>query len=108
VILATAFSLEGLSDRGRDFARRYQERFHEPPDLSAALACDAIRFLLDAMQGSGATGGPRLRDALARTDPFESVTGSVTFGGEHQARRKVFLVAVRGGAARLVQTLDGD
>lgn len=43
VYLATAYALEGLTDAGKDFARRYGERFHTAPDLNAALAYDGDR-----------------------------------------------------------------
>ena len=50
VYLATAYSADQLTDSGRAFARRYEERFHELPDLYAAQAYDAARLLLDVMQ----------------------------------------------------------
>jgi branched-chain amino acid transport system substrate-binding protein len=40
----------------------------------AALAYDALKFLVEAIQKSGTTEGPSLRDALAATKNFAGVT----------------------------------
>ncbi len=53
IYLATAYSADHLTELGRAFARRYEERFHEPPDLHAAQAYDATRLLFDAMLRAG-------------------------------------------------------
>jgi branched-chain amino acid transport system substrate-binding protein len=93
VLLASVYAVGGLSERGRDFAHRYEERFHEPPDLDAAQAYDSAGLLLDALQQTQSAAGPALRDHLARVARFETVTGPLTFK-DHLPLRKIFLLAV--------------
>ena len=40
VYAVTTFAIDGLAPRGQEFAKKYQERFKEPPDLYAASAYD--------------------------------------------------------------------
>ena len=72
---ATAYAPEGLTDAGKDFARRYEERFHAAPGLHAALAYDSTRALLAALRKAPEANPARLRaehGAMQRR-----VTGSV-------------------------------
>jgi branched-chain amino acid transport system substrate-binding protein len=107
VYLATAYSADHLSDTGRDFARRYEERFHETPDLYAAQAYDAARLLLDVMQRAGSPNKGATLKELARREPFESVTGPVHWK-DRQPRRRVFLLALKNGPAKVVQTVEPE
>ncbi len=108
VYLATAFSIEGLSDKGREFVQRFQEANGEPPTLAAALAYDGTRLLFDAIRQAATANGTRVRDELAKTDQtFESVTGTVSFK-DRQARRRIFVLRVKGSEAKLVNTIAAD
>ena len=104
---ATAFALEGLSAKGRDFAGRYQDTSGEPPTLAAALAYDGTRLLFEVMRQANSTSGARVREQLAKIEEFESVTGNFTFK-DRQARRPVFVVRLKGGAAKVVKTVAAE
>jgi branched-chain amino acid transport system substrate-binding protein len=106
VYLATAYSADHLTEAGRAFARRYDERFHEPPDLYAAHAYDAARLLFDAMQRAGAD-KDALGKELSRLEQFDSVTGPVRWK-DRQPRRQVFLLALKNNQARVVQTVEPE
>jgi branched-chain amino acid transport system substrate-binding protein len=107
VYLATAFAEERLSEKGRDFERRFRESTGEQPTVAAALAYDATRLLFEAMRQAGTANPARVRDQLSKTDDFESVTGSLAFR-ERQARRPVFVVRVRDSEAKVVRTGGPD
>jgi branched-chain amino acid transport system substrate-binding protein len=100
--LATAFADDGASDKGHDFARRFKEETGEVPSLAAALAYDGTRLLFDAMRQAGTANGARIREQLARGEPFESMTGNWSFK-DRQAVRRVFVVRVKGGKATVVK-----
>jgi branched-chain amino acid transport system substrate-binding protein len=107
VLLATVFANVGLSERGREFARRYEERFREPPDLYAAQAHDSACLLLDALQQTPSAAGPALRDHLNKVTNFETVTGPMNFK-DRLPLRKVFLLTVDAtGGEKLLETLEG-
>jgi branched-chain amino acid transport system substrate-binding protein len=105
VYLATVYATEKLTARGREFARRYEAEFHEPPDLYAAQAYDGAALLLGVLQRAQATAAAPLRDELARTESFETVTGPVAWK-DRRPRRTFFLVGVKEGPVRVVQTVE--
>ena len=107
VYLATAFVEEKESDKGRDFDRRFREATGARPTIAAALAYDATRLLFDAMREAGTSSGARLREQLAKTEDFESVTGGLSFK-DRQVRRPVFVVRIHNGETKVVKVVAGD
>ena len=92
----------------QEFAKRYEERFHETPDRQAALAYDSVRLVAEAMRRAQATTGAKLRDELARMDNWDSVTGPLQIGLDHYARRAVFVVRLDKGHEVIVQRYEAD
>lgn len=107
VYLATAFSTDHLTESGRDFARRYETRFHEPPDLYAAQAYDGTRLLAEALQRAGGPDKDAVVKDLARLESFDAVTGPIHWK-DRQPSRRVFLVALTSKAAKVVRTIEPD
>jgi branched-chain amino acid transport system substrate-binding protein len=103
--LATVYATEKLTAHGQEFARRYEAGFHESPDLYAAGAYDGARLLFDVLHRAQTTAPAALRDELARTESFETVTGTVAWK-DRRPRRTFFLVEVKGGQVRVVQTVE--
>jgi branched-chain amino acid transport system substrate-binding protein len=103
--LATVYTPEGLSERGREFVRRFRERFGETPDHDAAQSYDAALLLLEALREAGDS-GTRLREELA-TREFESVTGPLRWD-KGRVRRKVFLMRVQPEGQALVKTVNPE
>jgi branched-chain amino acid transport system substrate-binding protein len=103
----TAYAPEGLSDSGKEFARRYGERFHAAPDLHAALAYDAARLLLAALRQVPDATPARLRAQLAKREPFEGVTGPVTWK-DGEPRRPLFLMRLVNDRPKLVKGLGPE
>ncbi len=106
-LLATVFATEGLTDKGKEFASRYEERYHEPPSFAAAQAYDAGRLLFETMQRAKTGNTPKLRDELMKVDSFDSVTGKVTWK-DRKPQRPVFVVRIKNGETKVVQTLDPE
>jgi len=107
VYLATVFSADHLTESGRAFTRRYEERFHEPPDLYAAQSYDATRLLFEAMQRAGKADRDALVKELAALEQFDSVTGPIHWK-DRQASRRVFLIALKDNQAKVVQTIEPE
>jgi ABC-type branched-subunit amino acid transport system substrate-binding protein len=105
VYSATAFLTEELSEKGGAFARRYQEKTGERFDLSAALAVDATNLLFEALKQTAP--GTKLREQLAKIETLDGTTGALTFK-DRQARRPVFVVSWKGGAATLVKKVPAE
>ena len=106
-LLATVFAVDGLTDKGKEFATRYEERHHVPPTFAAAQAYDAGRLLFETMQRAKTGTTPKLRDELMKVEAFDSVTGKVTWK-ERKPQRQVFIVRVKNGETKVVQTFDPE
>jgi branched-chain amino acid transport system substrate-binding protein len=106
VYLATVYVASGKAHE-HEFAKTFDERFHETPDRHAALAFDSARLLFEAMRRAQSMLGTKVRDELVRLENFESVTGSLTIGRDHYARRAVFVIRMENGQVQLVQRFEG-
>jgi branched-chain amino acid transport system substrate-binding protein len=107
VYLASVFAVEKWTARGREFARRYEATFHEPPDLFAAQAYDGACLVATILQKVEKITLATLRDELVRTDSFESVTGPMVWKDLYP-RRPLYIHQVKGGKDRVVEILDPE
>jgi branched-chain amino acid transport system substrate-binding protein len=108
VYAVSTFFVADDSPRVQEFIRKYQAKFNEPPDLSAASAYDGARLLFEALRRkSGKI--ERARDLFAGLEGFEMLSGSLTLDREdHCARRPVFVVQKKEGTLRLVKRFEAN
>jgi branched-chain amino acid transport system substrate-binding protein len=108
IYLATPYALEGSGHETQDFARKYREQFQADPDISALLAYDGIRVLVQAMRKGKslrpADVGAGLADFL--TDPFDSLSGRILFAKDHSARRPLVIVRLERGKMQALQRFE--
>lgn len=91
----------------RTFVEKYKERYGATPDALAALAYDAARVLGDAIKRAGTTDGPKLREAIAATQNFEGVTGTINLGPDRNPTGKnIVIVEVKDGQLALKAKLS--
>lgn len=84
-------------DLARKFSSEYRQAFGQPPDSFAAHAYDGIMLLAQAIRTSdGTTAG--IRDALARINEYQGVTGKGGFDASGNETRPVQLARVQNGA----------
>ena len=70
-----------------DFVNRYQARFGVEPRSTAVFTYDAIRLLADAMHRAGSKDGGPVSQAIAKTNDYEAVAGTIQFTGTGDPRR---------------------
>lgn len=68
VLATTSWSADADIRGLKELARRYQERFKEPMDSTAAGGFTALAVLWDALERAGTADRKKLRDAIAQTD----------------------------------------
>jgi branched-chain amino acid transport system substrate-binding protein len=103
--LATTFFAGGdLSPDGKTFVAQYEEKFHERPDVGAALAYDGVRLVIDALEHAASAQPARLCTALQTAD-LTSVTGALSLVNR-RANRRLFVVMAREGESKVVATYD--
>lgn len=105
IYLATVYRADSLSDKGKEFARRYETLAREPPDFHAAMAHDATRLVFDQMLQANSTSILRLRDSLTKVEKFESVTGPLSFK-DKRCQRRLFVVQIGTDGQRLIRTIE--
>jgi branched-chain amino acid transport system substrate-binding protein len=95
---ATYFSAQNQSPRVASFVQRYQKRWNgEIPEAVAALGYDATFLIAGAIERTGTTDGPKLRDALAGTKDFEGITGKTTIDAHRNSAKPAFMQTVKNG-----------
>ncbi|HJP95710.1 MAG TPA: ABC transporter substrate-binding protein [Pyrinomonadaceae bacterium] len=84
--ISTHYSADNPSPAIQAFVAEYKQRYGNLlPDAHAALAYDASRLLVDAIERAGSTEGNKIRDALAQTKNFTGVTGIINIDADRNA-----------------------
>ncbi len=76
---ATGFFSEDTDPEVQEYVTQFEDRYGASPNFHAALAYDAMMLLADAIERAGSTDSAAIRDALAATEGFPGLTGSITF-----------------------------
>jgi len=79
------------------FVKNYQKKYGTTPDALAALAYDAAKLLVDAINRAGSTDSSKIRDALAATKGFRGVTGVITFDANRNPVKSAVIIEIKGG-----------
>ncbi|HVF48974.1 MAG TPA: ABC transporter substrate-binding protein [Pyrinomonadaceae bacterium] len=79
------YSTDDPSPSVQKFVAAYKARYNTNPDAIGALAYDAAYILADAIKRAGTTDGAKLRDAIAQTQNFAGVTGSISLNAQRDA-----------------------
>jgi branched-chain amino acid transport system substrate-binding protein len=83
--------------RIQEFVSRYHAKFNADPDTWAAQSYDSMYLVADAIKRGGTT-RQGLRDALAKTQDFAGLTGTISFNSKGDAEyRGISIVKIVGG-----------
>jgi branched-chain amino acid transport system substrate-binding protein len=85
------------------FVNDYKSRYNGTPDALAATAYDAANIMFDAIKRSKSLSGPDIRDALAATNAFPGVTGTVTFNQNRDAVKPIVMIEIKDGGTYAVR-----
>jgi branched-chain amino acid transport system substrate-binding protein len=72
----------------------------------AAMGYDAAYLLTDAIKRAGSTDAGKIRDALAATKNFKSVSGEMNLNETHDAVRGVVIIELKDGKQMYKQTIN--
>jgi branched-chain amino acid transport system substrate-binding protein len=104
---STYFSAENTAPEVREFVRRYRARWNgETPEAVSALGYDAMRLVAAAMEHSGTTAGPALRNAIAATKNFPGVTGRTTIDAHRNSSKPAVMITVKDGRTHFFQAVE--
>jgi branched-chain amino acid transport system substrate-binding protein len=65
-------------DKGADFEKKYEGRFHTPVQIYAPFAYDAVYVVVDAMKRANSIEAPKVLAAMPSTD-YNGVIGHIAF-----------------------------
>jgi len=83
--ISNHYSVDDPSPAIRKFVADYKARHGNVPDALAALGYDAMRVLGEAIKRAGTTEEPQLRDAIAKTQNYPGVTGTISIDAQRNA-----------------------
>ena len=77
----------------KDFVKKYQAKFSQPPGAMAALAYDGIMLVADAFRRLGNNlSHEAIRKALSETKDFSGITGSTTIDENRNAQKSAVIL----------------
>jgi len=65
-------------DKGADFEKKYEDRFHTPVQIYAPFTYDAVYVIVDAMKRANSIEAPKVLAAMPSTD-YNGVIGHIAF-----------------------------
>ncbi|MGI8997480.1 MAG: ABC transporter substrate-binding protein [Pyrinomonadaceae bacterium] len=106
--MANHYSIDDPSPAVKKFVDNYSARYNVAPDAIAALAYDAMYVLADSIKRAGTTDPAKLRDAIAQTDGFKGVTGSITLNENRDAVKPAVVFELRDKKFVYKETIQPD
>ncbi|MCL4298851.1 MAG: ABC transporter substrate-binding protein [Anaerolineae bacterium] len=99
VYYSTHASLDNPADKVANFVAGYEAAYgNKPENAFAALGYDMMNLIADAIERAGEADPAAIRDALAATEGFEAVTGTITYPeGQRKPAKSVTIIQVQDG-----------
>jgi branched-chain amino acid transport system substrate-binding protein len=79
------------------FYNAYKAAYNTPPENAfAALGYDSVGLVADAITRAGSTDPAKIRDALAATQGYKGITGSISYAADSRVPQKtVSIIGVK-------------
>jgi branched-chain amino acid transport system substrate-binding protein len=88
------------------FVTKYQAKYGHVPGALAMLGYDAVKVLAAAIEKSESLRGPAIRDALAKTQGFAGVTGTLTLDAKRNAVKSAVVLKIAKGKVSYLETVN--
>lgn len=104
VYFSTHASLDNESNVVQSFVFAYEKAYgRKPENAFAALGYDTMNLIADAIRRAGSTNPAAIRDALATTKDFQTVTGVISYPeGQRKPIKSVTIIRVQDGVYSFV------
>ena len=104
VFFSTHVSLDSDAEQVTSFVEAYEAEYGNPPENAfAALGYDTMNLIADAIEKAGEASPEAIRNALAKTQDFAAVTGTISYEGESRKPTKsVTIMQVQDGTSSFV------
>ncbi|MHC1718693.1 MAG: ABC transporter substrate-binding protein [Acidaminococcaceae bacterium] len=91
------YSIEDKNPVSNAFVEAYKKEYGQTPDSMAAMGYDAAKLLVDAIKRADSTDAKKIKEALAATKNFSSVSGEMSLNDRHDAVRGVVIIELKDG-----------
>lgn len=91
------YSAEDTSPASKAFVDAYKKEYGQTPDSMAAMGYDAAYLLVDAIKRANSTESAKIREALAATKGFKSLSGDMDLSPNHDAIRSAVIIEMKDG-----------
>ena len=91
------YSIEDKNPVSNAFVEAYKKEYGQTPDSMAAMGYDAAKLLVDAIKRANSTDANKIKEALAATKKFSSVSGEMSLNDRHDAVRGVVIIELKDG-----------
>ena len=81
------------------FIEAYKAKNGVEPDAFNALGYDCAKLMADAIERAGVAESEAIKEALAATDGFKAVTGTLSIDENHDAQKALVVIKIDGGVA---------
>jgi branched-chain amino acid transport system substrate-binding protein len=99
------YSIEDKNPASNKFVEAYKNEYGKTPDSMAAMGYDAAYLLVDAIKRANSTEANKIREALAATKSFQSVSGEMSLNDTHDAVRGVVIIEMKDGKQVYKETI---
>lgn len=102
----TAFVADDPDPKVQEFIKKYEWRHHRTPSGVVVMGYEAARLMIDAIRRAGTTDPEKIREALASTKDFTSITGKMTVGPDRNMRKRLVIVKIAEGKPRYFTAIN--
>lgn len=99
------YTTESTDPAVTEFIKKFKAKYNETPDALAALAYDAAKILVAALERAPDLSGSAIRDELAKTKDFPAVTGKITLNENRDAVKSAVIIQMDGGKRKYITTI---
>lgn len=103
LIVATPWFTGNEAEKAQDFVQKYTDKYGMEPDQFAAQAYDGLYIMADALKQAGEDNRDALRDALAETEGFEGVLGTISFDDEGDVVMDPIVLTIKDGTFQVFE-----
>ncbi len=96
-LVADGYFSESSSPPVKAFAAAYRKAYDEEPGFIEAVAHDTATILFDIVGRSTSKFRSGIRDELLSVQNYPAVTGPTSFDADGEARKRLYLIRVKGG-----------
>jgi ABC-type branched-subunit amino acid transport system substrate-binding protein len=107
-LVADGYFMESTSGPVIDFTASFEKAYGNPPGFISAVAYDTASILFDIIGHSSSRFRSGIRDELLTVQNYPAVTGPTSFDRDGEARKRLYLIQIKGSRFQELPPEDGS